>query len=79
MSQSPDHGPILDLRVRWRAGQVVPKSELLEHVWDPDAVADLNIVEVYAGYVRRKIDTPFGKKAVQTVRGAGYRLAADGG
>jgi len=57
----------------------VPKSELLEHVWDPDAVADLNIVEVYVGYVRRKIDTPFGKKAVQTVRGAGYRLAADGG
>jgi DNA-binding response OmpR family regulator len=42
-------------------------------------VADLNIVEVYVGYVRRKIDTPFGKKALQTVRGAGYRLAADGG
>jgi DNA-binding response OmpR family regulator len=58
---------------------VVSKSELLEHVWDPDAVADLNIVEVYVGYVRRKIDTPFGKKALQTVRGAGYRLAADGG
>ena len=48
-------------------------------VWDPDAVADLNVVEVYAGYVRRKIDTPFGRNALQTVRGAGYRLAADGG
>ena len=62
-----------------RAGQVVAKAELLDHVWDADAVADLNVVEVYAGYVRRKIDTPFGRNALQTVRGAGYRLAADGG
>src|SRR6201981_4174 len=59
-----------------RAGQVVSKAELLEHVWDPDAVADLNVVEVYAGYVRRKIDAPFGRNALQTVRGAGYRLPA---
>ena len=43
------------------------------------SVADLNVVEVYAGYLRRKIDAPFGKGALQTVRGAGYRLAADGG
>src|SRR5215475_15946720 len=62
-----------------RAGQVVSKAELLEHVWDPDAVADLNVVEVYAGYLRRKIDAPFRRNALQTVRGAGYRLAADGG
>ena len=64
-----------------RAGQVVPKAELLEHVWDPDpdSVTDMNVVEVYAGYLRRKIDVPFGKNALQTVRGAGYRLAADGG
>jgi DNA-binding response OmpR family regulator len=40
---------------------------------------DPNVVEVYAGYLRRKIDTPFGRRALQTVRGAGYRLAADGG
>ena len=59
-----------------RAGQVVPKAELLEHVWDADSVADLNVVEVYAGYLRRKIDGPFGRNALQTVRGAGYRLAA---
>jgi len=69
---------LLEYLIR-RAGQVVAKSELLEHVWDPDAIGDLNIVEVYAGYVRRKIDTPFGRHALQTVRGAGYRLAADGG
>ena len=62
-----------------RAGQVVSKAELLEHVWDPDSIGDMNVVEVYVGYLRRKIDAPFGKNALQTVRGAGYRLAADGG
>ncbi|HET6192286.1 MAG TPA: response regulator transcription factor, partial [Trebonia sp.] len=63
-----------------RAGQVVPKAELLAHVWDdPDVIADLNIVEVYVGYLRRKIDVPFGRQAVRTVRGAGYLLDADGG
>jgi len=63
-----------------RAGEVVPKAELLSHVWDAaDEIADLNIVEVYVGYVRRKIDAPFSRHAVQTVRGAGYLLAADGG
>ena len=62
-----------------RAGQVVAKTELLEHVWDSYDSLDLNVVEVYAGYLRRKIDTPFGRGALQTVRGEGYRLAAGGG
>src|SRR6201994_3388678 len=62
-----------------RAGQVVPKSELIDHVWETSDSADLNVVEVYAGYLRRKIDGPFGRAALQTLRGAGYRLAADGG
>ena len=62
-----------------RAGQVVSKAQLLEHVWDSYDSIDLNVVEVYAGYLRRKVDTPFGRQAIQTVRGAGYRLAADGG
>jgi DNA-binding response OmpR family regulator len=63
-----------------RVGSVVPKSELLSHVWDSaDEITDLNIVEVYVGYLRKKIDGPFGRRSVQTVRGAGYRLAADGG
>jgi len=62
------------------SGSVVSKSELLAHVWDdPDEIADLNVVEVYVGYLRRKIDAPFGRKSVQTVRGAGYLLAGDGG
>ena len=62
-----------------RAGQVVAKSDLLAHVWEAEDISDLNVVEVYVGYLRRKIDVPFGRHAVQTVRGAGYRLAADGG
>src|SRR5487761_722480 len=62
-----------------RAGQVVSKTEILEHVWDAYDAAELNVVEVYASYLRRKIDVPFGRGALQTVRGAGYRLAADGG
>lgn len=63
-----------------RADVVVPKAELLTHVWDEaDDITDLNIVEVYIGYLRKKIDAPFGRHAVRTVRGAGYLLAADGG
>jgi DNA-binding response OmpR family regulator len=62
-----------------RPGQVVSKSELLEHVWDSYDSLDLNVVEVYVGYLRRKIDVPFRRGALQTVRGAGYRLAVDGG
>src|SRR5260370_34842144 len=62
-----------------RAGQVVPKAELLDHVWDSEAVADINVVEVYAGYLRRNIDVPFGKNALQTVRGTGYRPRPPGG
>ena len=57
-----------------RSGQVVPKSELLDHVWEASDSADLNVVEVYAGYLRRKIDVPFGRAALQTLRGAGYKL-----
>jgi DNA-binding response OmpR family regulator len=69
---------LLEYLIR-RAGQVVSKSQLLEHVWDSYDSVDLNVVEVYVGYLRRKVDTPFGRQALQTVRGAGYRLAADGG
>jgi DNA-binding response OmpR family regulator len=62
-----------------RAGEVVPKREILQHVWDSAFEADLNLVEVHVSAVRRKIDTPFGRSALETVRGAGYRLAVDGG
>src|SRR6201994_3599090 len=70
---------LLEYLMRHR-GMVVSKAELLSHVWDdPDEIADLNVVEVYVGYLRRKIDAPFGRRSVQTVRGAGYLLAGDGG
>jgi two-component system OmpR family response regulator len=61
-----------------RAGEVVPKPELLRQVWGDDFDGDANVVEVYVGYLRRKLDAPFGRRTLQTVRGAGYRLVADG-
>jgi DNA-binding response OmpR family regulator len=54
---------------------VVSKTRIVHHVWDAHFDGDLNIVEVYIGHLRRKIDLPFGRRALQTVRGAGYRLA----
>ncbi len=60
-------------------GRVVSKTELLEHVWGGQAHDDPNVVEVYVGYLRRKIDQPFGRRSLVTVRGAGYRLVADDG
>jgi DNA-binding response OmpR family regulator len=62
-----------------RSGEVVSKREILEHVWDSAFEADPNLVEVHVSAVRRKIDTAFGRCALETIRGAGYRLAADGG
>jgi len=61
-----------------RAGQVCSKREVIENVWDVDFDGDPNIVEVYVGHLRRKVDRPFGRNSIETVRGAGYRLAADG-
>jgi len=62
-----------------RAGQVIAKAGILEGVWDYDFEGDPNIVEVYVRHLRRKIDEPFGRNAIETIRGVGYRLAADGG
>jgi two-component system OmpR family response regulator len=69
---------VLEFLVR-RAGEVVPKIDILNGVWDYEFDGDPNIVEVYVRHLRRKIDEPFHRKAIETVRGAGYRLAADGG
>jgi two-component system OmpR family response regulator len=62
-----------------RRGQVVGRFELHEHVWESYGSGEANVVEVYVGYLRRKIDAPFGRNALTTVRGAGYRLEPDGG
>ena len=57
---------------------VVSKRDILGGVWDDDFDGDPNIVEVYIGHLRQKIDRPFGRASIQTVRGAGYRLVSDG-
>ncbi len=57
--------------------QVVSKSQILDNVWDPTFEGGDNIVEVYIGYLRRKIDAPFGLETLTTVRGMGYMLTAD--
>ncbi|MCD9198229.1 response regulator transcription factor [Aeromicrobium wangtongii] len=61
------------------AGQVRSKREVIGNVWDEDFEGDPNIVEVYVGHLRRKIDRPFGRTTIETVRGAGYRLSVHGG
>lgn len=69
---------VLSFLVR-RCGQVLSKEDILAGVWDYDFDGDPNIVEVYVGRLRRKVDEPFGQSSLETVRGAGYRLAeADG-
>ncbi|GHG16636.1 MULTISPECIES: response regulator transcription factor [Amycolatopsis] len=57
-----------------RAGTALSKNEILSHVWDAHYDGDENVVEVYIGYLRRKIDAPFGTHTIETVRGVGYRL-----
>lgn len=60
-----------------RAGEVVSKSDLLAAAWDFSYDGDANIIEVYISALRRKIDLPFGRTTLVTVRGAGYRLEAE--
>ncbi len=57
-----------------RSPEVVPKHELLDLVWGMDFEGDPNIIEVYIGYLRKKIDRPFDLKTLKTIRGAGYQL-----
>ncbi len=62
-----------------RPGEVLSKIEILEHVWNDSYDMDPNIVEVYVGYLRKKIDAPFSRSSIQTLRLVGYRLDPDGG
>ena len=68
---------ILEVLVSAR-GEVVSKVEIMERVWDFSFDGDPNIVEVYVGSLRKKIDLPFELKTIETVRGAGYRLVDEG-
>ncbi|MDQ3867346.1 MAG: response regulator transcription factor [Actinomycetota bacterium] len=61
-----------------RPGRVLSRYELLEHAWDYAYENRSNVVDVYVRYLRRKIDRPFGRDSLETVRGVGYRLRGDG-
>ena len=78
LALTPREYGVLDFLLR-NKGTVVTKAQILAAVWDAHYDGDDNIVEVYVGYLRRKIDTPFGCQSIDTVRGMGYRLVADGG
>ena len=75
---TPREYGVLEFLLRSK-GTVLSKAQILAAVWDAHYDGDDNIVEVYIGYLRRKIDTPFGRQAIETMRGMGYRLLADGG
>ncbi|AXT84650.1 DNA-binding response regulator [Aeromicrobium sp. A1-2] len=60
-------------------GEAMTKSHILDNVWDAAYDGDLNVVEVYVRYLRLKLDVPFGRHALETIRGVGYRLDPAGG
>jgi two-component system OmpR family response regulator len=62
-----------------RPGEVLSRLQLLERAWDFSYDNRSNVIDVYVCRLRRKIDEPFGRRSLETVRGAGYRLRADGG
>jgi len=68
---------VLEFLLR-RAGDVVSKSVILEHVWDFNFDGDPNIVEVYVRRLRKKLDAAPADSVIETVRGAGYRLSTAG-
>lgn len=69
---------VLEFLLR-RAGEAVTKRTILDHVWGDDFEGDPNIVEVYVRRLRNKVDRPFGRRSLLTMRGHGYRLVPDDG
>jgi DNA-binding response OmpR family regulator len=74
---TPKEFAVLEYLMR-HVGEAVSKSDILNSVWDWGFDGDPNIVEVYVGYLRKKIDKPFDKASIETIRGIGYRLRNDG-
>ena len=70
---SPKEMALLELLLR-HPGEVVTRSHILEHVWDFAYDGGSNVVDQYIAYLRRKVDRPFGRCDIETVRGVGYRL-----
>jgi two-component system, OmpR family, response regulator len=58
-------------------GQVISRAQLLDHVWDENYLGSTNVVDVYVGYLRKKLEKPFGRGLIRTVRGVGFVLDAD--
>jgi DNA-binding response OmpR family regulator len=75
---SPRQYSMLEYLMR-RTGEACSRADIIAHVWDETFEGDPNIVEVYVWHLRRRIDLPFGRQSLQTVRGVGYRVDPDGG
>jgi two-component system OmpR family response regulator len=73
VSLSPKELALLELLMRHR-GEVVTRTQILDHVWDFAYDGLSNVVDQYVGYLRKKVDRPFRRHDIETVRGAGYRL-----
>jgi len=69
---------LLELLLRHK-GEVLSRTSIIDHVWDFAYDGGSNVVDVYVRYLREKVDRPFGRASIETVRGAGYRLRTDGG
>src|SRR5687768_11754405 len=79
LTLTPREFGLLEFLMR-RAGEVVSKTAILDSVWDPHYEGDVNIVEVYIGYLRRKTGLRAGEPGgIETLRGVGYRMQADSG
>ena len=76
ISLTPKEFALLEFLMR-HAGEVLSRSRLIEHVWDFAYDGDSNVVDVYVRYLREKIDRPFGRRSIETVRGLGYRMRAE--
>ena len=75
---TPREYGLLEFLMR-RRGDTVNKAEILANVWDPAFDGDPNVVEVYIRYLRVKLDAPFDRHTIETIRGLGYRLDPEGG
>ncbi|MCQ3938177.1 MAG: DNA-binding response regulator [Chloroflexi bacterium] len=73
---SPREFALLEFLLR-HPNQVLSRTQILEHVWDFDYYSDTNVVDVYIGYLRRKLDREADPPLIQTVRGVGFRLSGD--
>ena len=73
---SPKEMSLLAMLMR-HAGEVVTRTQIIEHVWDFAYDGASNVVDQYVAYLRRKVDRPFGRDDIETVRGVGYRLRAE--